>query len=292
MKILIADPIDSSWVPALEDLDVEIDQQPHLTAEALPASMRDAEVLIVRSSKVCAEVLDAATVLSLIICVDDGVETLDVIHASRKGIFVCNCSQAGTFSASLGPDCSGKKERLRRLVPFMFDSKTGNSTSRSKKANVAQADHEKKPTAGRSTCHDGELRDLGCTSPINLVCGAVGDVVVKIIATYREKGIPLNVVNLRDRCPATVSLVVQYHTRIGVIADVFNELNGDDINVEEMKNLQFRSGGTACCVLILDNIPSDQLLHRISRSDDIIHIRIGWNLIQAESQQYGAPRCV
>jgi hypothetical protein len=275
MKILIADTVDRSVLLSLEDLGVEVDMQPHLMAEQLPSAIRDAEVLIVRSTKVCAEVLDAARVLSLIIYLDDGVETLDVIHASRKGIFVCNGSQTNTFSASLGPDCSGKNKRRRWPVPFMFDSNTGASTFRSKEANVALADHEKKPIASCSTCHEDELTDPGCTSPINPGCGAVGDAVVKIITTYRNKGIPLNVVNLRDRCPAVVSLVVQYHLRIGVIADILTELNDDDIHVEEIQNLQFRSGGTACCVLKLDTIPSDELLHHINRSDDIIHIRIG-----------------
>lgn len=49
------------------------------------------DILIVRSTKVPAEIIDANPNLSLIIRAGAGYDTIDVAHASTKGVYVANC---------------------------------------------------------------------------------------------------------------------------------------------------------------------------------------------------------
>jgi len=49
------------------------------------------DILIVRSTKVTAEIVDANPALQLIMRAGAGVDTIDVSHCSSKGIYVTNC---------------------------------------------------------------------------------------------------------------------------------------------------------------------------------------------------------
>ncbi len=100
MKILVADKLDPAKVAGLEQLGAEIDLQPQLTADELPAAIKDAEILIVRSTKVSAEVMEVASSLSLIIRAGAGVNTIDVASASAHGIYVCNCPGTNTAAVA------------------------------------------------------------------------------------------------------------------------------------------------------------------------------------------------
>jgi D-3-phosphoglycerate dehydrogenase len=96
MKILVADKLDPAKMAELEKRGAEIDLQPQLTAENLPEAIKDAEILIVRSTKVTAQTMEAASSLALIIRAGAGVNTIDVECASGKGIYVCNCPGTNT----------------------------------------------------------------------------------------------------------------------------------------------------------------------------------------------------
>lgn len=91
MKILIADKLSPTAISALEKLGAEVTASPDLTADDLPGAVGDAEILIVRSTKVKKETIEAASGLSLIIRAGAGVNTIDLETASRKGIHVANC---------------------------------------------------------------------------------------------------------------------------------------------------------------------------------------------------------
>jgi D-3-phosphoglycerate dehydrogenase len=93
MRILIADKL-SSFVPGrLQDLGARLDVDPKLDGDALVAKMRelDPEVLVVRSTKVSAAVIEAGRSLSLIIRAGAGVNTIDMTSASQRGVYVANC---------------------------------------------------------------------------------------------------------------------------------------------------------------------------------------------------------
>lgn len=92
MKILVADKFENSGLEGLRALGVEVTYQPALDGEALENELRGSDfgVLIVRSTKVNAAMIDASR-LSLIIRAGAGYNTIDVAAASAKGVFVSNC---------------------------------------------------------------------------------------------------------------------------------------------------------------------------------------------------------
>lgn len=49
------------------------------------------DVLVVRSTKVPAEIIDSTTTLQLIVRAGAGYDTIDFQHAAAKGIYVANC---------------------------------------------------------------------------------------------------------------------------------------------------------------------------------------------------------
>jgi D-3-phosphoglycerate dehydrogenase len=91
MRVLIADKLSKSTEEALKELGLTVETQPDLTADSLPDAIGDAHVLVVRSTKVTAATIDAASQLSLIVRAGAGVNTIDVDEASRCGIYVTNC---------------------------------------------------------------------------------------------------------------------------------------------------------------------------------------------------------
>jgi D-3-phosphoglycerate dehydrogenase / 2-oxoglutarate reductase len=93
MKVLIADKFETVGIDGLKELGCTVVSQPDLTAEALPAAVKevDPHILIVRGTKVTAETLNAGTSLTLVIRAGAGIDTIDVATASSRGIFVSNC---------------------------------------------------------------------------------------------------------------------------------------------------------------------------------------------------------
>ncbi|HEY7612769.1 MAG TPA: NAD(P)-dependent oxidoreductase [Gemmatimonadales bacterium] len=93
MKVLIADKFEKVGIDGLKELGCSIVSQPDLTADALPAAIKevDPHILIVRGTKVTAEALNAGTALTLVIRAGAGIDTIDVAAASGRGIFVSNC---------------------------------------------------------------------------------------------------------------------------------------------------------------------------------------------------------
>jgi len=91
MKILVADKLSENALAKLKTIGSSVRIEPNLSANALPDAIGDTDILIVRSTKVKAAAMDAATSLSLIIRAGAGVNTIDVGHASSQGIHVANC---------------------------------------------------------------------------------------------------------------------------------------------------------------------------------------------------------
>lgn len=91
MKVLVADKLDPAALDEMRTLGVELTYQPELDAEALPAAVRDVNVLIVRGTQVRADAMKAGVMLNLIIRAGAGVRNIDVKTASERGIYVANC---------------------------------------------------------------------------------------------------------------------------------------------------------------------------------------------------------
>jgi len=92
MKVLIADKFETSGLDGLKAAGCDVLYEPDLKDDALAQAIASsgAEVLVVRSTKVTAPMLDAGR-LALIVRAGAGYNTIDVAGASTRGIYVSNC---------------------------------------------------------------------------------------------------------------------------------------------------------------------------------------------------------
>jgi D-3-phosphoglycerate dehydrogenase len=117
MRVLIADKFEKVGVDGLNELGCKVEMRPALTAEELPAAVRevDPHVLIVRSTKVNAQSLGAGASLGLVIRAGAGIDTIDVAAASARGVFVSNCP--GKNSLAVAELVMGLLLSLDRRIP-------------------------------------------------------------------------------------------------------------------------------------------------------------------------------
>lgn len=90
MKILFADKFQQPYLEELKAKGHHCDFQPDLSADDLPAHIGDAEVVIVRSTKVTRAAIEAGSNLKLIIRAGAGTNTIDKTAAAERNIPVCN----------------------------------------------------------------------------------------------------------------------------------------------------------------------------------------------------------
>jgi len=124
MKVLIADKLSKAMEQSLVDLGIEPLVQPDLTADQLPEAIGQADALVVRSTKVTAETINAGSKLSLIVRAGAGVNTIDMAAASSRGIYVTNCP--GKNSAAVAELAIGLLVACdRRIVDASADLRAG-----------------------------------------------------------------------------------------------------------------------------------------------------------------------
>jgi len=92
MRVLIADKFEQSGRDGLDAAGCEFSYQPDVKDDALVGAIRSyaPDVLVVRSTKVTEQMLDAGA-LKLIVRAGAGYNTIDVAAASRRGVYVSNC---------------------------------------------------------------------------------------------------------------------------------------------------------------------------------------------------------
>jgi D-3-phosphoglycerate dehydrogenase / 2-oxoglutarate reductase len=92
MRVLVADPFEASGIGGLKAAGCDVVYEPDLNDAALTQAIgtTGADVLVVRSTKVTAAMLDAGR-LALIVRAGAGYNTIDVAAASTRGIYVSNC---------------------------------------------------------------------------------------------------------------------------------------------------------------------------------------------------------
>ena len=116
MKVLIADKFPSEYVKEIGSLpDVEVAFSPELKAEDLVDAAKDANILIVRSTKVLTDTIKNAHDLGLIIRAGAGFDTIDVKTASKLGLYVANCP--GKNSAAVAELAMGLILSIDRRIP-------------------------------------------------------------------------------------------------------------------------------------------------------------------------------
>jgi D-3-phosphoglycerate dehydrogenase / 2-oxoglutarate reductase len=104
---------------------------------------------------------------------------------------------------------------------------------------------------------------------------AIAAETVRIIQTYREKGVVPNVVNLVAHSPASHSLIVRHLDKPGVLASIFDRLRDAAINAQETENIIFDGAQAAIARINLDSAPPKELLEGIKKGcADILDMRL------------------
>src|SRR6266540_226921 len=115
MRVLVVDPLPESAMSELRALGLDVEHRPGLDETALREAIGEIGILIVRSTKVSADVIGAANCLNLIVRAGAGVNTIDVAAASRRGIYVANCP--GQNSIAVAELAIGLVLALDRRIP-------------------------------------------------------------------------------------------------------------------------------------------------------------------------------
>lgn len=126
MNVLIADKFEDSGAAALREAGCEVVLDPSLQDDGLAKALADtdSEILIVRSTKVPAAMLEASANLKLVIRAGSGYDTIDFAAAARNNIRVCNCP--GMNSVAVAELTVGLMIALdRRIVDQTVDLRRG-----------------------------------------------------------------------------------------------------------------------------------------------------------------------
>ncbi len=93
MKVLVADKFEQAGLDGLKAAGCHVVYEPGAGADGLSGAIATAapDVLVVRSSKVPAGVIQQSRGLRLIVRAGSGVDNIDVAAATAKAIAVCNC---------------------------------------------------------------------------------------------------------------------------------------------------------------------------------------------------------
>ncbi|MEX2444255.1 MAG: NAD(P)-dependent oxidoreductase [Alkalispirochaeta sp.] len=115
--VLIADSFPEDSRAEIEQLGATVHYEAGATAENLPelAVSTEATILVVRSTKVTAEVFERAPALQLVIRAGAGVNTIDLEAASARAVRVANCP--GTNAAAVAELAMGFLLSLDRRIP-------------------------------------------------------------------------------------------------------------------------------------------------------------------------------
>jgi D-3-phosphoglycerate dehydrogenase / 2-oxoglutarate reductase len=91
MKVLITDKLQEKYIEKIREIVKEVTYLPKLTEEELRQTIKDIDILVVRSTIVNEKAINNSNKLSLIIRAGAGVNNINLKAANEKGIFVSNC---------------------------------------------------------------------------------------------------------------------------------------------------------------------------------------------------------
>jgi D-3-phosphoglycerate dehydrogenase / 2-oxoglutarate reductase len=391
MKVTVVDPLSPQAIQDLKSLGMDVEICSGLTADTLPGKLANTDILVVRSTKVTAAAIEAASQLSLIVRAGAGVDNIDLVAASSRGIYVANCPGKNTaavaeltiglliaadrrivqasksmqdgqwkkkefgkarglagrtlgilgfgaigravadralalemkviaYSRSLTPEiaeqagvefastpielaaCDAVSVHMaysrethhavnRDFVAAMKPNAILINTSRgslmdtqavrdgimTKGLRVGLDVFENEPAGADESWPDTELATITTCTPhigasTDQASEAIASEVVRIVDAFLKTSHPPGTVNLCARSPATHRLVVRHYNRVGVLATVLDGLRAEGINVEEVENLVFAGANAACCSMLLDRIPSAELIASLKSAPNILHV--------------------
>lgn len=100
-RIIICDAIDEIGISILKKAGLIVDYKPDVEPDDLITSVRDCDVIIVRSrTKITKDIIDAAPNVKIIARVGVGLDNIDTNYADTKGIRVLNAAEAAMNAVS------------------------------------------------------------------------------------------------------------------------------------------------------------------------------------------------
>src|SRR5579862_819155 len=134
---------------------------------------------------------------------------------------------------------------------------------------------EGEPAGGEGT-YDGSLRTnpgvyathhIGAST--DQAQEAVADETVRIVREYKLTGIAPNVVNVQKAEMATHVLVVRHIDRVGILANVFEDLKTEGLSVQEMENIVLSGAKSAIAQISVDREPSSSVIDKLKASPGV-----------------------
>jgi D-3-phosphoglycerate dehydrogenase len=100
-RVLVAEPLAERGLAAMRAAGLDVEVKTGLTPEELCAALPGVEALVIRSAtQVTAEVLAAATDLVVVGRAGIGLDNVDVVEATRRGVMVVNAPRSNILSAA------------------------------------------------------------------------------------------------------------------------------------------------------------------------------------------------
>lgn len=115
-RVLVCDSIDKAGIESMKRGGLNVDYKPDIAPQELVSSVKDYDVIIVRSrTKITKQVIDAAENAKIIARVGVGLDNVDVKSAEAKKIRVINAPEAA--SIAVGELAIGLMISLARSIP-------------------------------------------------------------------------------------------------------------------------------------------------------------------------------
>jgi len=100
-KVIICDTIDTRGITVLKKAGLIVEYKPDIESDELLSSVKDCDVIIVRSrTKITKKVIDFASNVKIIARVGVGLDNIDTNYAESKGIKILNASEAAMNAVS------------------------------------------------------------------------------------------------------------------------------------------------------------------------------------------------
>ncbi len=100
-RVLVSEPLAERGLVAMRTAGLDVDVRTGLSREQLLEAVKGARALVIRSAtQVTAEVLEAATELVVVGRAGIGLDNVDVVEATRRGVMVVNAPQSNVLSAA------------------------------------------------------------------------------------------------------------------------------------------------------------------------------------------------
>lgn len=125
-RVLVCDSIDQAGIDSMKRAGLSVDYKPEIKPAELVSSVKDYDVIIVRSrTKITKEIVDAAASAKIIARVGVGLDNVDIKAAEEKKIRVINAPEAA--SIAVAELAIGLMISLARSIPRAdAESKRGN----------------------------------------------------------------------------------------------------------------------------------------------------------------------